>query len=272
MAGNLRTGMFCGGRSGAAAAGSALVLVTLLVVPAGRVRGQNCCGPSGTAGACSHTAAPARARPLSTPPPGTSMDRAAQRDRQPPPPPHGGQMSETRWHHFEVVYLPREARIYVYTPSRTPLYPRGARGEVTMRMISNDGHFRGPVTYLTDEKGRGYLSVAVDVSRVRDGDMTVDFVLQRLPLHEEPEARFTQTFALTRPPVTVQQVALTEADRPLIARQQNCPVRGTPLGQHGAPLKLLIDGNPVFVCCNGCIDQLEKHPQSHVAGQGALRR
>ena len=252
MACNLRTGM---------------VLLLASVAPAVEMRGQGCCPPE--AHGTSSAARPVQ--PLATPnsgvaASGTLGEPPSRRERQPPPPPHGGQISETQWHHFEVVYLPHETRIYVYSLSRVPLYPQGAQGEVTMRMISNDSQFQGPVRYATDENGRGYLSLEVDVSRVRDGDMTVEFVLQRLPFRQEPEAVFSQTFARTRPIGVVRQVPLTQDDHPLLMRQQNCPVSQTPLGLHGAPIKLLVGDTPLLVCGSACIGQVEKNAHIYVAG------
>lgn len=41
-------------------------------------------------------------------------------------------------------------------------------------------------------------------------------------------------------------------DAELIARQKLCPVTGQSLDSMGGPVRLVVDGRPVFVCCEGC--------------------
>jgi hypothetical protein len=43
-------------------------------------------------------------------------------------------------------------------------------------------------------------------------------------------------------------------DRKLAEAQGKCPVTGRALGSMGAPVKVLIQGQPVFLCCDGCRD------------------
>jgi len=57
---------------------------------------------------------------------------------------------------------------------------------------------------------------------------------------------------------------LPEADRQLAIKQQICPVTKAPLGSMGAPLKLDIDGKPIFICCAGCEDRLRKSPAKYL--------
>ncbi len=46
---------------------------------------------------------------------------------------------------------------------------------------------------------------------------------------------------------------LSAADRRLAQTQKFCPVnQGSRLGSMGVPVKVMIDGRPVFVCCEGC--------------------
>lgn len=126
--------------------------------------------------------------------------------------PHGGQVTAASRHDFEVVYMPQEVRIYIYSPSREQLSAQGVRGEVVMQVNGYAQPFRYPVQTVTDSAGLSYLSVAVNVSRVRDGDMQVTFQLTGLPLPDEPRARFTQTFALTPPAAPVREVPRTAAE------------------------------------------------------------
>lgn len=53
---------------------------------------------------------------------------------------------------------------------------------------------------------------------------------------------------------------LPPEDRELAIRQAVCPVTGEPLGSMGVPLKFIVKGVPVFVCCKGCEAQVREHP------------
>ena len=53
---------------------------------------------------------------------------------------------------------------------------------------------------------------------------------------------------------------LPEADRPLAIAQRTCPITGTPLGSMGVPVKIILRGRPVFLCCNGCVDKAKQNP------------
>jgi len=45
---------------------------------------------------------------------------------------------------------------------------------------------------------------------------------------------------------------LSPSDRKLAEAQGTCPVLGTKLGSMGPPVKLTLQGKPVFLCCSGC--------------------
>jgi Cu(I)/Ag(I) efflux system membrane fusion protein len=67
---------------------------------------------------------------------------------------------------------------------------------------------------------------------------------------------------------------LSPADRTLAETQGNCPILGTRLGSMGVPVKLTLQGLPVFVCCEGCVKKAksdEKATLDKVAGLKARR-
>jgi YHS domain-containing protein len=59
--------------------------------------------------------------------------------------------------------------------------------------------------------------------------------------------------------------ALSEADRAAAEKQQVCPVTGKPLGAMGKPYKVEVKGQTVFLCCDGCEDELKKDPDKYLA-------
>lgn len=50
---------------------------------------------------------------------------------------------------------------------------------------------------------------------------------------------------------------LSPEDRAKAEAQKMCPVSNEPLGSMGTPIKVTVDGRDVFVCCDGCVDELK---------------
>ncbi|MEO2089629.1 MAG: efflux RND transporter periplasmic adaptor subunit, partial [Gemmataceae bacterium] len=72
--------------------------------------------------------------------------------------------------------------------------------------------------------------------------------------------------------VTAGLAKLAPDDRKLAKAQGTCPVLdGSRLGSMGAPVKLVLDGKPVFVCCSGCTDQATAEPAKIAAKAATLK-
>lgn len=182
-----------------------------------------------------------------------------------PPTPHGGQISVVGSLHFEVVYVPQETRVYLYDASNRPISAKGAAGRVAMTVRGYEKVYRYPLTYVATQAGtrtQDYLGLAINLSRIKDGEMSVAIEMANLPSRDQPQAAFTQTFALSKIPVRV--AALNEADRAGIARQKVCPVRGGPLGGMGTPVKVLLGDQPIYLCCKGCLGKVQENPAAYL--------
>ncbi len=64
---------------------------------------------------------------------------------------------------------------------------------------------------------------------------------------------------------------LSAEDRPLAEAQGYCAVTGEPLGSMGPPLKLMVNDQPVFVCCKGCEKKATSHPDQTLAKVAELK-
>ncbi len=53
---------------------------------------------------------------------------------------------------------------------------------------------------------------------------------------------------------------LSPEDRRLAEQQEVCPVTDLPLGSMGTPKKVMVEGVPVFICCEGCRKKLLAEP------------
>jgi hypothetical protein len=59
---------------------------------------------------------------------------------------------------------------------------------------------------------------------------------------------------------------LSDDDRKLAEEQKYCAVqRDNLLGSMGKPVKVMIRGRPVFLCCPGCVDEAEGNPEETLA-------
>lgn len=64
---------------------------------------------------------------------------------------------------------------------------------------------------------------------------------------------------------------LSEEDRALALTQKYCAVTGEPLGSMGAPIKLMIEDQPVFICCEGCEEPAIEDPKATLASVAELK-
>ena len=64
---------------------------------------------------------------------------------------------------------------------------------------------------------------------------------------------------------------LPAADRVLAKVQAICPVLDSKLGSMGAPVKVELAGEPVFLCCAGCVGEAKAKPDATLAKVAALK-
>jgi len=57
---------------------------------------------------------------------------------------------------------------------------------------------------------------------------------------------------------------LSAEDRRLVAQQQVCPVADLKLGTMGQPIRLSVDGKPVFICCEACRKSMLSEPDNYL--------
>jgi membrane fusion protein, copper/silver efflux system len=50
-------------------------------------------------------------------------------------------------------------------------------------------------------------------------------------------------------------------DQKLAKEQKTCPITNQPLGSMGVPVVVTLDGQKVFLCCSGCIEEAKKDPK-----------
>jgi hypothetical protein len=65
---------------------------------------------------------------------------------------------------------------------------------------------------------------------------------------------------------------LGPADRKVAETQKLCPVLRNPLGAMGRPFKVMLDGQPVFLCCKGCESEAREHSDHTLRTVRELRK
>ena len=58
--------------------------------------------------------------------------------------------------------------------------------------------------------------------------------------------------------------AAKKTDKELIEEQKTCPVTDEPLGSMGKPVKVMVKGRAVFLCCAGCKKKLLANPDKYL--------
>ena len=65
--------------------------------------------------------------------------------------------------------------------------------------------------------------------------------------------------------MTAELAKLSSDDRATAENQHFCPVSGEMLGTMGAPQKIDVNGQQVWICCDGCKDRLLANPSEYLA-------
>jgi YHS domain-containing protein len=55
------------------------------------------------------------------------------------------------------------------------------------------------------------------------------------------------------------------APEDLYGGQKSCPVTGKPLGSMGKPLAVEVNGQTIYVCCQGCVAKVKANPDFYIA-------
>ncbi len=168
--------------------------------------------------------------------------------------PHGGTVHSANGSWAEVVFRPDGVRVFLFDAQGRAISSKGIQGRVGMTVKGNSRVYRYA---LLPAAGRSAapntLSLSVDLSKIPDDAMQVSFDLSGLP-GSRTAAKFQVGFQITR-----------TADEVAIARQQLCPVSGKKLGSMGRPIKSIVNGKPVYVCCQGCTNALKANPKKYLA-------
>ncbi len=203
------------------------------------------------------------------------------RGKAPPPPqlvstPHGGEYVETDGNHYEIVYLPLQARIYRFDHDLKPLSARDVQVQMSLKVPSESGPRKIPFQYVGLPAGtaeQDYVVANVDFRQLTDKETPITIEFSGLPdRHKllgiwdrhEGTASFTPVFTPAKSRPYVARVLLTEADHDGVMRQTFCPVSGQMLGTKGPNVKLYIADYPLYLLGEDCIAAVTETPEKYL--------
>jgi hypothetical protein len=205
------------------------------------------------------------------------------RGKAPPPPqlistPHGGEYLHIDTNRYEIVYMPLQARIYLFDKDFKPLSAR----DVHARMSPKDAPQPIPFQYVTLPAGtteQDYVVAAFDFQQLPDKDTPITFEFSGLPdRHKflgiwdrhEGTASFTPIFSPSKIRPYVARVLLTEADREEVMRRRVCPVSGQLLGTKGPVIKLYIADYPLYLAGQDYVEAVNEAPEKYLPHPATL--
>lgn len=65
--------------------------------------------------------------------------------------------------------------------------------------------------------------------------------------------------------VKAELAKLSQEDAASVEKQRSCPVSGELLGTMGAPIKVDVNGQQVWLCCGGCKESILEDPERYLA-------
>ncbi len=187
--------------------------------------------------------------------------------------PHNGTLRTVDNTQVETVVSTSGIRVYLYSSGGDAITIGSGRGVATLSVDGKPKRYRYNLVPAEDAS----LKVDVDLSSVAGRQVSLDFQLVGVSgasngrivyrdVAAVPASRIPTVAAQEpRQHLKVEIVPVIPADTTLIQKQANCPVMDEPLGSMGGPIKLLVDGQPIFLCCKGCVKKVKATPEKYLA-------
>ena len=182
---------------------------------------------------------------------------------------HGGSLSSTSAHKFEVVFERGGLKVYPLTRDGKPVDVSGLSGTATFY------HPNSPKPWFSRDLVRGTpaadkrattLDLTMGLASVPETGAKVAFKITGFSDPAESTAEFTAPVRFSAP-MTLAFTVATKADKKAIAAQRVCKVSGEELGSMGGPIKATRGSSSTFLCCRGCIAKVQADPDKFLGSQ-----
>lgn len=184
---------------------------------------------------------------------------------------HGGKVAMTKEYHFEVVFAKDGFKVYPRSHEGQPVDASRLTGTATFYHPSSPKPwFERKLTATSASPGKPVSSIgtAIDLSKVPTSGAKAEFKIEGLPEAAETTASFTVPVAMaaTREIVAIKA---TKADEKAVAALKSCPVSKEDLNSMGGPLKVTRGDKSTFICCKGCLKELQSNPDKFFGAQAS---
>lgn len=169
--------------------------------------------------------------------------------------PHRGALKQTGAVQVETIVSTGGIQTFVYDQNGQPVSVSRGRGAASLRVEGNAKRYR----YDMLPDGKGGLTAPVNLSHLAGRQLEID--IQLVGLDGVDGQALTLKEIATVPASDVQLAGAA------IARQKICPVSGKPLGSMGDPVAVDVNGQRLFVCCEGCVGSVKSNPAKYAAGR-----
>ena len=175
---------------------------------------------------------------------------------------HGGKVAMTKEYHFEAVFTKDGLKVYPRSHEDKPVDASKLTGTATFYHPNSPKPWferKLAASPATPGQSVSFLGTTTDLSKVPATGAKVVFKVDGLPEAAETTATFTVPFALaTNGEIVVTKA--TKADEKAIAAMKTCPVSKEDLDSMGGPLKVSRGDKSIFICCKGCLKDIQANP------------
>lgn len=157
----------------------------------------------------------------------------------------------------DMLVVPRNAVLMAGNSS--VVYVETEPGRFEIRRVTL-GHLAGEEIVVLEGLSEGE-NVATSGNFLIDSQMQ----LAGNPSLIDPSRAIPKTDDLMSPEIMLALKELSKEDRILAKEQRYCPVAEFALGSMGVPPKVEVNGQTIFLCCEGCRESLLEKPEEYLA-------
>jgi len=183
---------------------------------------------------------------------------------------HGGKVAMTKEYHFEAVFAKDGLKLYPRTHGDEPIDASRLTGTATFyHPNSPEPWFKQKLAATPAGPGQPVRSIGstVDLGEVPTSGVNVTFQVVGLPDPAETTANFSVAFALAGGEIVATKA--TKDDAKAIAALKTCPVSKEDLDSMGGPLKVSLGDKSTFICCKGCLKQVQADPNKYLGASAS---
>jgi hypothetical protein len=190
--------------------------------------------------------------------------------------PHGGEYLKSKPNHYEIVYMPLQARIYLFDDKMKPLTARDIHAQMSPNVPQQNVPRKIPFRHVAAPAGgteQDYVVAVFDFRQLTDKETSITLEFSGLPNNHkyfglwdshDGTASVKSSFSPSKIRPYVARVLFTEADDAGFRRQNICPVSGKPLGIDRPAVKVYIADYPLYLWSEDCIAMVKQSPEKYL--------